>query len=176
MIHFLRALCVILFAAVVAACGGGDVAEVGRAIDNGAAIGLSGKKKAEGVTPLHLAAIHGHAEIALALIKAGADVGATDNDGRTALHFAALSGQTDIVLALVKAGADVGAKDSADSTPLHWAASGGNIETIHALIKAGADLYALTNDEKPLTPLDYAIIQHGKNSAAARALQKAMGK
>ena len=43
-----------------------------------------------------------------ALVKAGADVNARNEDGVTPLHFAAASGTTPaVVAALVKAGADV---------------------------------------------------------------------
>ena len=53
---------------------------------------------------MHFAAGRGQTKIALALIKAGADINAKEKEGLTALHFAAELGQTKIALALIKAG------------------------------------------------------------------------
>jgi ankyrin repeat protein len=53
----------------------------------------------------------------LALLKSGADVGASDNMGYTALHQAAATGHKDIVRMLVDAKADIGRRDNFGRTP-----------------------------------------------------------
>ena len=61
-----------------------------------------------GETPLTLAAMNGHKEIAEMLIAEGIDVNAMDNDGDTALHLAALNGHEKIAELLRKHGAKTG--------------------------------------------------------------------
>ena len=58
-----------------------------------------------GGTPLLLAIREGHTETVRALIAAGADVNARNEDGWTPLHIAALYGHTDVAKALIAAGA-----------------------------------------------------------------------
>ncbi|MBQ1960542.1 MAG: ankyrin repeat domain-containing protein, partial [Akkermansia sp.] len=62
-----------------------------------------------------------------ALIKAGANVNAQDEDGNTALMDAADEGHTAVVLRLIQAGADVNARDDEGETALRKA-----IEERHA--------------------------------------------
>jgi ankyrin repeat protein len=52
------------------------------------AAGADARGDAEGVTPLMLAAAHGHAETVTALLDRGASLDAADAAGRTALHYA----------------------------------------------------------------------------------------
>ena len=60
----------------------------------------------EGRTALILAAMHGHREIALALLGSGADPNAQDKDGTTALLKAVKSGHDSIVSLLRSCGAE----------------------------------------------------------------------
>jgi ankyrin repeat protein len=65
-------------------------------------------------------------EVVRALIKAGADPTAQDNDGRNPLHSAAESESPqamEVVQALIEAGADAMAQDKHGHTPLHKALS-----------------------------------------------------
>ena len=103
-----------------------------------------------------------------AMIDAGADVNAKDNDGFTRLHAAAKDGNAEMIPVLVKAGADVHAKDNICWTPLHWAAGNGKAEVIPVLVKAGADVHA--KDKFGKTPLDWAKLEKRWN--AARLLEK----
>ena len=59
----------------------------------------------------------------VALIKAGADIDARDEDGETPLHSAAESGNPEHIAVLVDAGADINAPDESGQTPLHAAAA-----------------------------------------------------
>jgi ankyrin repeat protein len=63
-----------------------------------------------GSTPLHLAAMNGDLGPMKALIAAGADPNARDNDGATPLHMAAYASRPKHVQMLLEAGADPLAK------------------------------------------------------------------
>lgn len=78
--------------------------------------------------PALIAATSGHddrAAILKRLLKAKADLAATDKLGRSALHAAALHGHGDCADALVAAGANVNARDGHGVTPLMEAARAG---------------------------------------------------
>eukprot|EP00976_Prorocentrum_cordatum_P053495 1079371-Prorocentrum_minimum.AAC.1 len=68
-----------------------------------------------GMTVLHWAAFHTHADAVRALIELGVNVEVhshEQNGGSTALHFAASRGSLDTVRALVECGADVHSEDT----------------------------------------------------------------
>ena len=67
---------------------------------------LNKKDAMSGSTPLITAASFGKIDIAKALINAGADLSAKDNDGSTALHVASFFCRVEIVQALIDAQAD----------------------------------------------------------------------
>lgn len=66
-----------------------------------------------GSTPLHLAATNPDTSALKALITAGADVNAKDNDGATPLHMAAYTLRAQHAQLLLEAGADVTIKTHA---------------------------------------------------------------
>ncbi|MBS1129143.1 MAG: Ankyrin [Proteobacteria bacterium] len=67
-------------------------------------------RTALGSTPLHLAATNPDTSAMQALIAAGADVNARDNDGATPLHMAAYSSRPKNTQLMLEAGADPQAK------------------------------------------------------------------
>ncbi|WP_420011980.1 ankyrin repeat domain-containing protein [Tateyamaria sp.] len=71
----------------------------------------------KGDSPLHSAAKNGKAEAIGALLNAGADLDARNEDGSTPLHQAARKGQKDVVGALLNSGADPRALDKLGRTP-----------------------------------------------------------
>lgn len=92
------------------------------------------------VTPLHMAAWHGHLEIIGLLIAARADLEAQEWNGSTPLLNAAEFGKHDAVRALLAAGAKVSAGDTIDNTALHTCARKGYPELAQTLLEAGASL------------------------------------
>jgi hypothetical protein len=92
------------------------------------------------LTPLHLAAQHGHVFIAQQLLDAQADVLATDlNSSNTPLHYAALHGHAQVARLLLQASkAAVHASNSQGVRPLHLAASRGHTAVVLQLLATGA--------------------------------------
>jgi hypothetical protein len=123
-------------------CEHGSVAEITAALKAGANINLG---NSEGVTPLMCAAGYNSLAAVNLLIRAKADVKATDNEDWTALNFAVVYKHKDpecleIVKALLAAGADVDAETNYGNSPLMQAAYlAENPEVIHILLLAGAD-------------------------------------
>ena len=70
-----------------------------------------------GNTPLHHAALGGHAAAIAALLEAGADPDARAWNGATPLHDAAGDGDAAAIVALLEAGADPGARNEDGLTP-----------------------------------------------------------
>jgi len=64
------------------------------------------------LTPLHVAAKHGHPDIIKLLVKKEADLHVLDSGLKTPLHYAAMSGHVDAAVVLIKAGADLNTKDA----------------------------------------------------------------
>ncbi|TDT47011.1 ankyrin repeat protein [Maribacter spongiicola] len=78
---------------------------------------LNKKDPMTGATPLITAASFGKNKIAQALIDAGADLSAKNNDGATALHTAAFFCRVEVVQSLIDAKADKTAKNNFGMTP-----------------------------------------------------------
>ena len=97
-----------------------------------------------------------------ALIAAGADVNARNDEGQTALIAASCSASTEIdfpdmagiAQALVAAGIDVNARDPQGKTALIYASKAGALSFVKVLLEARADLNAIAPDEG--TALYYA--------------------
>ena len=101
------------------------------------------------LTGLHVASFYGHERCARALLDAGADIEAKDDQGHTPLMFAR---NLEVVEFLLSSGAKVHARNIFQETALHvWAYLGWNVRSLHAMEMAGADVNA--KDEKGMTPL-----------------------
>ena len=88
-------------------------------------------------TPLDMAILREHTEIAELLIAKGTDVNAKSNRGYTPLHEASKKEKTEIIELLIAKGADVNAKDVDGKTPLDKAIMFRNDEIADLLRKDG---------------------------------------
>ena len=118
---------------------------------------------AKGESPLMLAALKGHKELAEKLIKKGADVNKT---GWTPLHYAATSGQLAIISLLLENSAYIDAESPNGSTPLMMAAMYGTPAAVKLLLQEGAD--AQLKNQQGLTALQFA--QRGNRPDSAEAI------
>jgi ankyrin repeat protein len=135
-------------ALMIAACDGAEVLNV--LIRAGANVDVkSDSDFRKGYTPLMWAAQWSDNPEALkALIDAGADVNATDNDGATPLMWAAYetmwgdgeprANNNGFLGILIQAGADINAKDKNGRTALSFAAENNKPEIASILLAAGA--------------------------------------
>ena len=98
-----------------------------------------------GHTPLYSVgnecAVEGAASVVRALVKAGANVDASDGVKRcTALHMAARRGNVEAAEALLDCGAGLEARDSVGDTPLRRAVNCNKVELAALLLARGADI------------------------------------
>jgi ankyrin repeat protein len=119
-----------------------------------------------GETALHLAIGQAHADAALLLIDAGANINIPDEAGDTPLHVAAVNNLPTVIQVLLDRGADINAKDQDGDTPLHRAAADDSLEAINLLIRRGAAVNGTNRFGE--TPLHIAAM-YG-NTEAIRSL------
>lgn len=117
-----------------------------------------------GETPLMMAALKGHAEVATQLLARGA---AVNRAGWSPLHYAACGPEVSIVKSLVERGAALDARSPNGTTPLMMAAQYGPEEAVDLLIDRKADA-SLRND-LGLDAADFAR-RGGRDKLAARLL------
>jgi ankyrin repeat protein len=98
----------------------------------------------DGMTALHWAAMNGDAELATALLYAGANARATTRlGGYTALHLAAQAGHAAAIGRLIAGGANPSAVTSTGATALMLASASGNGEAVRVLLEQRADANAV---------------------------------
>ena len=134
---------------------------------NGASVDIPGGPG--DLTPLHLASMHGHADLVDYLMRSdqGVDATAVDADGWSALHFAARNSHEDVVRTLLGYQvAPVPRLPSAGWTPLHLAAQQGDPRIAALLVEEGANADEALDDGR--TALHIAA-EHG-NAAVIAAL------
>jgi hypothetical protein len=122
----------------------GDVEAVQLHIKSGSDLNV--KEPTRGSTPLISATLFGKTDVALALIRGGADINYQNNEGSSALHTAAFACRTEIVKALLKKGADKTLKNYAGRTAL---------ETVSVPFKEIQPVYDALGDA--LAPLGFAF-------------------
>ncbi|KAA8905689.1 hypothetical protein FN846DRAFT_950264 [Sphaerosporella brunnea] len=113
----------------------GDTAAVARLLLSGAETSALDRDEQ---TPLHLAALGGHVDVARLLLDAGAIIDWRTRQGRTPLYFAARAGKLGMVELLVERGADINA-NRRSWTPLITAARNSRPHVVYYLVKEGAD-------------------------------------
>ena len=132
-------------------------------------------RTAKDESPLMLASLRGHLELARKLVERGADVNKT---GWTPLHYAATNGHLEIMNLLLENHAYIDAESPNKTTPLMMAAQYGTASAVKLLLEAGAD--ATLRNELGLNAIDFA--NRGKRGdsaeliAAARRSQQPRGK
>ena len=119
-----------------------------KAGDSTTAVALLGKKidpniaEPDGTTPLHWAVRNNDIALVDRLIRAGADVKATNRYGISAIALACESGSAPIVERLIAAGVSANATGPYGETALHTCAHAGKVEAAKVLIARGASLDA----------------------------------
>lgn len=83
---------------------------------------------------------------ARALLEAGADPDARDDDGRTPLFSAVLGGSVGLIGLLLESGCDIDARDAHGFTALHFAVQEHLPEVARLLIARGANVNAQDED------------------------------
>lgn len=89
---------------------------------------------------MHEACNHGHYNVALMLVKSGANVNAKGLDDDTPLHDAAIMGQLKLVKLLVERGADPSFKNKKGKTPCDVASAP---SVYNYLISAKGELHSV---------------------------------
>lgn len=130
----------------------GDVNEINRLLDQGAAIA---ELDDAGEPALLTAALAGQVDVVKLLLDRGADINHRNKGGLTALHAAAYGGHVDVVRLLLDRGAAVNeAKNLYHMSPLHAAAEEGHKDVVGLLLAKGADIEA--KERNGYTPLTQA--------------------
>ncbi|KAM9607844.1 ankyrin repeat domain-containing protein 27 isoform 2-T2 [Trichechus inunguis] len=111
----------------------------------------------EGSSPLHVAALHGRADLIPLLLKHGANVGARNADQAVPLHLACQKGHFQVVKYLLDSNAKPNKKDISGNTPLIYACSSGHHEVATLLLQRGASINA--SNSKGNTALHEAVIE-----------------
>lgn len=111
----------------------------------------------DGSSPLHIAALHGRADLVPLLLKHGASVGARNANQAVPLHLACQQGHFQVVKYLLDSNAKPDKKDVSGNTPLIYACSSGHHEVAALLLQHGASINVSNN--KGNTALHEAVMQ-----------------
>lgn len=141
-------------AGIVEAVRAGDLARVQRLLASNPGA-LNQKDAAFGATPLHWAALRGHADVAKFLVAQGADTSAKNKDGETPLQVAERAKRAEIV-ALLRAG---GGAVSVSSAALIDAVKRGDLERVRVLLGESPGLVNAKDAEFGATPLHWAALR-----------------
>ena len=86
------------------------------------------------ITPIHVAAKWGKANMVALLLDKGANLESKTRDGLTPLHCAARSGHENVVDMMVQRGAPISAKTKNGLAPLHMASQGDHVDASRILL------------------------------------------
>ena len=142
----------------------GDTAAVRALLDKGGDVNAP---EVDGTTVLHWAVSRNNLDVADLVIRAGANVRATNRYGVAPLSLACLNGSEAMVAKLLEAGADPESTQPGGETVLMTAARTGNADVVRQLLARGADVSA-TEEWKGQTALMWAAAEN--NAAAVKAL------
>nr|WP_309696492.1 ankyrin repeat domain-containing protein [Armatimonas sp.] len=122
----------------------------------------------KGIPPLVFAALGRNVQIVELLIRAGADVKATDPLGNTALHWACNTGNVALARLLLAKGSPVDSRDAMGMTPLMGAVGAGKPELVKLLIAKGANVRARDDRTRQL----YGMAQFTGDKEGAEKIRK----
>ncbi|MBW1657935.1 ankyrin repeat domain-containing protein [Flavobacterium quisquiliarum] len=100
-------------------------------------------------------------EIALLLIKSGANLDIKTEDNTTVLMASAMNNRHQLIPLILKKGLNIDAQNSYGNTALIYAVYSGNIETVKCLVKNKANLHVKNNLGK--TAIDIAKENNAEN-------------
>ncbi|XP_054879072.1 caskin-1-like isoform X5 [Poeciliopsis prolifica] len=109
---------------------------------------------ADGLSPLHHAALSGNKELISLLLEAQATVDIKDHKGMRPLHYAAWQGKTEPMKMLLKAGSSVNGQSAEGQIPLHLSAQHGHYDGSEMLLQHQSN--PCISDAAGKTPLDLA--------------------
>jgi hypothetical protein len=93
---------------------------------------------ADGNTPLHLGAAHGHIFVVKTLLDEGENINAYNNNKETPLHLASANGHLEVVEDLLSRNAYFSVVDGQQRSPLYRAVESGYNLVVDLLVGAGA--------------------------------------
>ncbi len=97
----------------------------------------------DGASPLHAAALGGHADVVRLLLDRGLGVNEVVRaDGMTPIAYAAVRGHLSVMRVLLEHHADVNVADSGGNSPLLHAAMRGRLAAVRLLLESGANVNA----------------------------------
>ena len=130
-------------------------------------------RTAQDESPLMIAALKGHLELARKLIERDADV---NKPGWAPLHYAATNGHLAVMELLLEHHAFIDAESPNGTTPLMMAAHYGSTAAVKLLLDAGAD--ATMKNQLGLSAIDFAHRANRKDAAdlIAASLRRAQPK
>ena len=102
----------------------------------------------EGLEPIHLAALHGHASLVELLSSS------FEGDRFELMHRAAMQGHVEVMKSLLKGSKNL---PKSSTKAIHFAAKGGHIEAVDFLLQKGASLEEVSGEG--LSPLHFAASQ-----------------
>nr|XP_033796858.1 ankyrin repeat domain-containing protein 27 isoform X2 [Geotrypetes seraphini] len=92
----------------------------------------------EGLTPLHIAALHGHSVLVSLFLKHGADIGAKSATCAVPLHLACQNGNDQVVKCPIDCNTKWNKKDTSGNTPLIFACMNGHHKAVALLLEHGS--------------------------------------